>query len=111
MNEYNPEAWVVLKFVTPTYTIYKVLAGWYGGYTGGDYWKLNSGITKVEVDGDYYLFHGYSGSVYKCHKEAYRLSSLMTSTYDSFQYQVMQAPDVTLELMPSETNFLEIEYT
>lgn len=71
MSEYNPDNWLLLKFDTKEHGIfYKVLAGWSGGYLYGDSWKLNSGVTKVEVDGDYYLFYGYSGSVYKCHKDS-----------------------------------------
>jgi hypothetical protein len=71
MSEYTPDNWVVLKIgVNPDDIIYKVLAGWSGGYTTGDSWKLNSGIVKTEVDGNYYRFIGYSGSVYVCHKES-----------------------------------------
>lgn len=63
----TPDRWVILKISDG---VYKVLAGWYGGYLHGDSWRLNSGIVKVEEDGDYYLFHGKSGSTYKCHKDA-----------------------------------------
>ena len=34
---------------------------------------MNSGVAKVEDNGDSYLFHGYSGSIYKCNKESYGL--------------------------------------
>ncbi len=67
----NPDNWVILKMDTPKDgIIYKVLAGWSGGYLDGDSWKMNSGITKVEEEGDFYLFHGHSGSIYKCPKES-----------------------------------------
>jgi len=50
--------------------LYKTLTGWSGSYATGDAWKLNSGNKFVEEDKNYYYFHGYSGSVYQCHKES-----------------------------------------
>ena len=66
--ENTPDNWVVVKVGEG---IYKVLAGWSGGYLDGDSWKLNSGISEVKDDGSHWLFIGESGSVYKCHKEGY----------------------------------------
>lgn len=69
--EYTPDNWIILKFNTEAHGVfYKVLAGWSGGYLDGNSWKLNSGITKIELENDYYLIYGYSGSVYKCHKQS-----------------------------------------
>lgn len=68
---YTPDKWIILKIKYKTETLYKVLAGWSGSYLEGQSWKLNSGINKISMDGDYYLFEGYSGSTYKCHKNAY----------------------------------------
>jgi hypothetical protein len=69
--QYTPDNWVVIKVDgVEQETFYKVVAGWSGGYLDGNSWRINSGITKVEVEGDYYLIYGSSGSVYKCHKEA-----------------------------------------
>jgi hypothetical protein len=64
-NITNAEHWQIVKIGET----YKVFASWSGGYLDGDSWRLNSGIESVDVDGDYYLFHGYSGSIYKCHKD------------------------------------------
>lgn len=67
---YQPHNWVIIKIHSPKEPdFYKVLGGWSGGYLDGDYWRINSGITRVEEEGDFYLFHGSSGSIYKCHKE------------------------------------------
>lgn len=110
MSEYNPDRWVMLKFDNKGEVIYKVLATFYGGFTTGDSWKLNSGVTKVEEDGDFYLFSGYSGSVYRCHKQSYGMGGYTSSVYMSFQKQVEEAEGVTMELMPEETNFSEIDY-
>jgi hypothetical protein len=66
--ENKPDNWVVVKVAKD---LYKVLAGWSGGYLDGDRWRLNSGISEVKEDGDYWLFISKSGSVYKCHKEGF----------------------------------------
>lgn len=68
----TPDNWVIIQ-IKGDNPHYRVLAGWSGGYATGDSWQLNSGITKVEDDGAYWLFHGSSGSVYRCHKDAYGL--------------------------------------
>jgi hypothetical protein len=73
----TPDRWVILKLNSEGKALYKVLAGWSGSYLDGQSWKINSGITKVESDEDCYLFHGYSGSVYKCHKTGYGMNSIM----------------------------------
>ena len=109
MREYNPDTWVVLKFTTPEYTIHKVLAGFYGGYTQGDSWKLNSGITKVEQDGDFYLFYGSSGSVYRCHKNNYRTSGITARVLDSLEYQINHTEN-KVDVLPEDTNWIEVEY-
>lgn len=77
--EYAPDCWVILKINNENGILHKVLAGWVGSYVGSDSWQLNSGITKIEYKGDFYLFHGYSGSVYKCRKTGYRLTGLTAS--------------------------------
>jgi hypothetical protein len=73
MTEYNPDSWVVIKMTNKEDIFYKVLGGWSGGYLNGTSWRLNSGIEKVELNNDRYIFHGASGSVYSCHKESYGL--------------------------------------
>ena len=58
-----PEKWVILEIGS----YYKVFGTWtYNGKC-----RMNSGIAKVEQDGDYYYFTGFSGSCYKCHKKGY----------------------------------------
>lgn len=110
MSEYIPDTWVVLEIKNKGNVMHKVFAGWYGGFGGSDSWKLNSGIVRVEKDGQCYLFHGSSGSVYRCPEGAYRMSAYQHSVLDSFQYQAAQVDDVSITVMPEETNFLEIDY-
>lgn len=47
---------------------------------------MNSGITSVEKDGDYFIFCGASGSIYKCHEECYGINSPYNSSVLS-QYE------------------------
>jgi len=79
-----PNSWAIVKITGPE-TIYKVLAGWSGSYLHGTSWQLNSGIVKVEEDGDYFLFSGHSGSVYKCHKHTYGISMATASVWDTME--------------------------
>lgn len=110
MSEYTPDCWVMVKIVGQGMTVYKILASWYGGFAKGDSWKLNSGITKIEEDGQCYLFHGSSGSVYRCHKDLYRMSGYTSGVFASFQKQAQDRGDMTFDKMPEDTNFMEIDY-
>ena len=83
MTEYTPDSWVILKMINKDETYYKVLAGWASSYAYGSSWKLNSGITRVEEEGDGYLFHGHSGSVYRCHKDRYGLALATLGPYET----------------------------
>lgn len=80
---YTPNRWVVLQINNGSEVLNKVLAGWYGGYIDGDYWKLNSGnVKELEFD-DRWEFHGYSGSVYVCYKRSYGMNGYMTQVLDT----------------------------
>jgi hypothetical protein len=90
MATYIPDTWVFLKISSDTGeypTTNKVLGGWYGGYTSGDSWKMNSGITRVQDMGDYYEVHGHSGSIYNCYKQCEKLSGYTAQVLESFQIQ------------------------
>ena len=82
MSEYNPDSWVIIKVIgIEDKDFYKVLAGWSGGYLDGDSWRMNSGIDKIEDDGDYWNFIGQSGSVYRCHKKGETMRMSMAGTW------------------------------
>tara|TARA_R100000951_G_C2536348_1_gene147968 strand:- start:87 stop:407 length:321 start_codon:yes stop_codon:yes gene_type:complete len=91
MNEYKPDSWVIIKL--PSNYGYKVLGGWSGGYLYGDSWRLNSGITRIEREGEYYMIHGYSSSVYCCHSSRYTLSITTASIADSLKKQGAEVMD------------------
>lgn len=73
---YKPDRWVILKINSPNDPHLRVFASWRGGYLDSESWRLNSGITKVEEHKEYFIFHGNTGSQYKCYKEAYGIASL-----------------------------------
>tara|TARA_R110000868_G_scaffold46963_10_gene154572 strand:- start:860 stop:1195 length:336 start_codon:yes stop_codon:yes gene_type:complete len=109
MSNY-PDKWVVFK-ITNKYSmsIYKVFASWYGGFAGSDSWKLNSGITKVSLNDNVYSFEGYSGSVYECHKRDYG-TNLASQTALNNMIEMGEKHGVTIEVLPENTNWLEINY-
>jgi hypothetical protein len=110
MSDYTPDKWLVVKITGGEYPpIHKVFACWYGGWAGSDSWKLNSGITKATLEGFVYSFEGSSGSVYDCHKDCYG-----ANVYGMGVLQTMidkaSKNGITIEILPEETNWLEINY-
>ena len=94
MSTYYPDCWVLCRIesnVDPgesghDHFHYRVLAGWYGGYTGGDSWKLSSGLENnvtVNEDGAYVLPQT-SGSIYIAYPTAYRTSGYTQSVANRF---------------------------
>lgn len=88
MRNYTPDAWVVVEITHEQDVIHKVLAGFYGGYLGGDSWKLNSGIEKIVEHDEFYDVIGLSGSSYICYKNAERMSGIMCGIFSSFEKQM-----------------------
>ncbi len=109
--EYRPDCWVVFRVDNPELEkpIYKVFGGWYGGFAGGDSWKINSGITKVEQDENHYYFSGSSGSVYAVHKNNYKMSGYMMSVWGNFMKQ-LEGSTTKFEILEENTNFMNLEY-
>ena len=110
----TPEQWVILRIPTEDnidVPYYKVFTGWRGGYLDGDRWRLNSGVTRVEEDDDYYYFYGYSGSCYKCHKNAYGLKEeqiYFSSYVQGVLENILENPEmgnIQVEVMPENSNW------
>ena len=55
-----------------------------GGYLGGDSWQVNSGITKIVDCDTFWEIHGFSGSIYNCHKTVERLNGMTSSIYNKW---------------------------
>lgn len=110
MSDYTPDRWVVVKISSDkTPPIHKVFACWYGGYAGSDSWKLNSGITKVTYNEKLFSFEGSSGSVYECHADNYGTNSYGNSVLNQMIANASRN-GITIEILPEETIFTEIEY-
>ena len=108
MTEYTPDNWVVLKIKEGkgAFPFYKVLAGWSGGYLGNDSWRINSGVTQVKEEGDYYEFYGESGSLYRCHKEGYGLRMNNASIYNKLKKEEQFGGQI--QMMPEDTDWSKL---
>jgi hypothetical protein len=83
MSSFQPDRWIVIDVDG----MQKVLAAWSGGYLGSDDWRLSSGITKIEEDGDFFMIRNHSGSLYKCHKNQEGMTYLSSSIYRDIKRQ------------------------
>jgi len=63
-----PDKWIILSLPG---NLHKIFASW-----NNNTWQVNSGIKEVQEKDDFYYFIGFSGSVYKCHKEQYGVVAL-----------------------------------
>jgi len=110
MNDYTPTNWVVLRIVSikdSNHIFYRLLSGFGGGYTGADQWRLNSGITKMEDAGSDWIVYGKSGSVYRCNKQAYRLSLLTHNKYLAWQESLGEE---NIRMMPENTDWATVSW-
>jgi hypothetical protein len=81
---YIPDRWLLVK-IGGTDPHYRIFGTWVGGYLGSDEWRLNSGVTRVEEDGNNYLFYGSSGSCYICRKNSYGSTSYGYGVIKSYE--------------------------
>jgi hypothetical protein len=95
MNSYRPDGWLIFEGDNH----YRVLGTWSGGYLDGDYWRLNSGIKSVSEESDYIVIHGFSDSIYKCHKKGYGVRGAYNSSI------VKQLEDKGFKLLGEEAAF------
>lgn len=104
---YSPDRWLVIK-INGTNPHYRVFASWYGGYLGSDSWRMNSGITRVTEDDDFYYFHGSSGSVYNCYKNCYGISGYGSDVLNNY---IEKYPELDIQVLSEDTKVTELEYT
>lgn len=103
---YEPDFWCVIK-INSNDTHYRVFGTWASSYATGPSWRMNSGITKVEEEDEYFLFHGSSGSIYHCHKEMY---GCHYGSQGQLNYYMSKTEVAVVELLPVETNWLEVDW-
>ena len=106
MSNYTPDNWVVIKLDDGVEPHYRVLAGWSGGYTTGNHWRVNSGITKVTEDNMYYYFSGSSGSTYRCGKKSYMLRMNNVRIWD----QLQRLHGDKVKMMPEDTDWMNLDW-
>ena len=103
MSTYTPDRWQVVLLRGKDTSIKKVFAGWYGGYTGSDSWKLSSGIIGTKEFEDRYEFLNHSGSLYVCYKASQGMSGYMGSIMHGWVESSKEDPSVTIRLVDLES--------
>jgi hypothetical protein len=103
MSTYTPDRWQVVLLRNKTESIKKVFAGWYGGYTGSDSWKLSSGIIGTKEFEDRYEFLNHSGSLYVCYKASQGMSGYMGSIMHGWVESSKEDPSITIRLVDLES--------
>lgn len=79
-----PDRWVMVEIRSPEHgTIRKLYTGNYGGYTGGDTWRLSSQIGSIQEQKDHYVVTTSSGNQYTLHKESEGLSHYMEQVLEA----------------------------
>lgn len=78
----TPHRWLLVKVHDGTY---KVFATYNGGYFEEERWRMNSGIEEVTERKDCWEIKGYSGSLYRCWKEAYGTTGYGENILSGFQ--------------------------
>lgn len=104
---YTPDKWLLIK-INGKDPHYRVFASWYGGYIGSDSWRMNSGITSVTEDDNFYYFHGSSGSTYNCHKKSHGISGYGSSVLNNI---IEKQPELDIQILSEDVKILELEYT
>lgn len=87
MAQYTPDAWIPVLIESEEHgKVYKILASWYGGFAGSDYWKLSSGIESVSIEENTFVMPQSSGSTYVVSKNPH-MSMLIGSMLATFKEQ------------------------
>lgn len=113
----TPDRWVLVKITPPDGdTVYKVLAGWWGGYCGSDYWQMNSGVVRADRFGDEngrkgWNFHGFSGSVYRCYDSCRGFTRLSGAIFDDFKETAYRERLTMVDLVPESVDISTLNWS
>jgi hypothetical protein len=105
MTTYRPDKWIIVQ-IKGEDPHYRILGSWSGGYLDGDSWRMNSGITRVETDGDCLQFYGSSGSCYEVHKEMWGTNMVGQGTYDQYKAKLGDK----FNIVDSDTDWLNHDW-
>jgi len=101
--------WVIIK-INGDDPHYRVLTGTSGGFGTGDSWRMNSGITAVREDADYFYFAGSSGSEYECHKDSYCLRMNNAHIWTQMQKKNKEKGEEIYEMMPEDVDWTAVDW-
>jgi hypothetical protein len=110
MSEYTPDRWCVIRIPDPKETLYKVFASWSGSYTGGDSWKLNSGITQATLVDGAWEFEGHSGSVYRCRMGSYGTNTYGRAVLDDMITRTREGTGIDIDILDEQTDWASLDY-
>ena len=110
MSEYTPDRWCVIRIPGDKETVYKVFASWSGSYTGGDSWKLNSGITQARLVEGVWEFEGTSGSVYRCRQGSYGANAYGAGVLDDMIRRTQEGTGIDIKILDEHTNWAGLDY-
>ena len=110
MSEYTPDRWCVIRIPGPKETVYKVFASWSGSYTGGDSWKLNSGITQARLVEGVWEFEGSSGSVYRCRQGSYGANAYGAGVLDDMIRRTHEGTGIDIDILDEDTDWAGLDY-
>lgn len=81
-----PDSWKFIKVTNleTGETHDRILCSWYGGYLGGDSWKISSGNMEVIDHGDRLEVPQHSGTVYHLRKKSEKMSGMMANVLHSY---------------------------
>lgn len=98
---YTPDKWVILRINTKDAVIHKVFAGWYGGYTRGDSWKISSGIVDFIDKEVFYSSLQDSGSTYNLYKISEGMSVYQSILLEDW-VKKLQEQGIAVEVISAE---------
>ena len=110
MSEYMPDRWCVIRIPGEREIVYKVFASWSGSYTGGDSWKLNSGITQARLVEGVWEFEGSSGSVYRCRQGSYGANAYGAGVLDDMIRRTHEGTGIDIDILDEDTNWAGLDY-
>ncbi len=97
--------WVVI-YVNSDDPHYRLFMTFGGSFVYGDSWRMNSGIVRVEKDGENLVFHGSSGSQYSVHPDGYGISAYGAGILQGYNDQI----EGVMTVLPEETDWLTMDW-